>query len=303
LLISIITPCLNRAEFITDAIGSVLRQDHPHVEHLVMDGGSTDGTLQVLGGHPHVQVHSQPDDGIYDALNKGLPLTQGEVVGFLNTDDMYEDGVFGAVAAAFARDPDVDAVVGGASIFTADSMVMEFPAVVPGQLLSRSTVGAPIFNAWFFRRRLLEQLGGFDLRYSYVADRDLLIRMAFADVSFAAIDRPAYRYRMHPGSFTLSGRDSGEEEFMFETRALATDYLRRGELTPEDRRLFKHWHSQIVMEQILTAIHANAFHRAAGYLLGGLRHDPGLSVMFAREVRKRTPGLAGRLFGSAKTPS
>lgn len=298
MLISIITPCLNRAGFITDAVESVQRQDHPHVEHIVMDGGSTDGTLQILGRHPELRVYSDADDGIYDALNKGIPLSRGEVIGFLNTDDMYEPRVFGAVAAAFSDDPRLDAVVGGASIFADGSTLMEFPPVPPGHLLARATTGAPIFNAWFFRRTLLEGMGGFDLRYLYTADRDLLIRMAFEDAAYAGIDRSLYRYRMHPGSFTLSGRESGEEEFMFEARTLAEDYLGRAELAPSARRLFKAWHSQIVMEQILTAVHANAFHRAARYFLAGVRHDLGLSMLLAREAGKRAPAAVRRMFRS-----
>jgi GT2 family glycosyltransferase len=296
MLISIITPCLNRAALIPEAIESVQQQDHP-LEHIVLDGGSTDGTLDILGRYPSLKVDSRADDGIYDALNRGLELSRGAVIGFLNTDDRYEPDILGLVGRAFTSNPDIQAVVGGATIFSDGAIAREFPAVPPGLLLERATVGAPVFNAWFFRRDLLLDIGGFDLRYRFVADRDLLIRMAMRGSPYSHLDRALYHYRMHPGSITLSGRESGEAPYMFETRELAQRYLRSGVLTAAQRRLFKEWHSQIVMEQALAAIHAKGFVRSARYLTTGLRHDPRLSVTIAREFARRAPGEMRRLVG------
>ena len=86
--LSIITPTLNRAHFLEEAIESVRAQDFPDCEHLIVDGGSTDGTLEMLARHPHLRVVSEPDRGLYDALNKGLRLGSGEIVGLLNSDDI-----------------------------------------------------------------------------------------------------------------------------------------------------------------------------------------------------------------------
>src|SRR6266496_4607979 len=159
MLISVVTPCLNRAAFVIQAIDSVQRQGYPHVEHIIVDGGSTDGTLELLVHYPHLVVSSQPDAGVYDALNRGIRLSHGQIIGFLNTDDMYEPDIFGSVAQRFLESPQIDAVVGGASIFVGPSIReaearASFPAVGQGELLVRATHGAPVFNAWFFRRRL-----------------------------------------------------------------------------------------------------------------------------------------------------
>jgi len=296
LIISIITPCLNRVEFIAEAVESVRQQDYPDVEHIVIDGGSTDGTLERLAGYPRLQVHSGPDQGIYDALNKGIHLAQGEVVGFLNSDDLYEPHIFGEIGETFEKNPGVEAVVGGASIFYHDSQLerktlAEFPCVPQHELLARATQGAPIFNAWFFRTRLLDELGGFDAHYRYAADRDLLIRMALRNKSYTSLAQPFYQYRMHPGSYTLSGQESGEAEFMFETRALAEEYLRRKGLSAEQRKCFRVWHSQIGMEQVITAVHKKAFFRAVHYALVGLRQDPGFSWMLVKEFVRRLASL------------
>src|SRR5438132_2481089 len=101
--ISVITPCLNRKNFVEDAIRSVLEQKSPDFEHWIIDGGSTDGTLELLAKYPHLKVLCEKDGGVYDALNKGICLASGEVVGFLNTDDQYAPGTFGLVEATLER--------------------------------------------------------------------------------------------------------------------------------------------------------------------------------------------------------
>lgn len=282
MLISVITPCLNRAGFITEAVESVRLQDHHQVQHVIVDGGSTDGTLEALHAYPDLRVISEPDRGIYDGLNKGIRLAEGEVIGFLNTDDLYEPNVLGSIARAFEEQPGTDAVVGSATVFSGSSDLMDLPAVPSGQLLIRATVGPPVFNAWFFRRALLEEMSGFDLRYRYVSDRELLIRMAFRRISYVTLERKVYRYRMHPGSITLSGTESGEAPYVFEMRGLARSFLASGTLSRAERRTFKAWHNQIVMEQVLAAFHVRAYHRAVRYALGGIRHDPGLSITLAQ---------------------
>jgi glycosyltransferase involved in cell wall biosynthesis len=292
LVISIVTPCLNRVAFVAYAVESVVRQDYPALDHIIMDAGSSDGTLELLRRFPHLRVHSGPDEGIYDGLNKGVRIARGEVIGFLNTDDLYEPGVFESVAQAFEAAPEIDAVVGGASIFREEAggeqtIVASFPCVAPGDLLMRATEGAPIFNAWFFRRRFLEELGGFDIRYLYAADRDLLIRMAFRGASYAGLNRPVYRYRMHPGSYTLSGQDSGEDPFMLETRALAERYLRLSDLGPEARKCLRRWHSQITLDHMWTAWRRRAYRRMFGYMLTGLRHNVAWPWLFAGKAIDR----------------
>jgi len=290
---------LNRVAFVAQAVESVLRQDYPAVEHIIMDAGSSDGTLELLHSFPHLRVHSEPDEGIYDGLNRGVRIARGDIIGFLNTDDLYEPDVFRSVAQAFEAAPEIDAVVGGASIFREDrggdqAVMASFPCVAPGELLMRATEGAPIFNAWFFRRRFLEEFGGLDTHYLYAADRDLLIRMAFRDASYAGLNRPVYRYRMHPGSYTLSGQDSGEDPFMFETRALAERYVRLSGLRPEARKCLRRWHSKITLEHIWTAWRRRAFGRMFGYMLVGLRHNVAWPWLFAgkaidRLIRHESP--------------
>src|SRR5579863_5836011 len=114
--VSVITPCLNGARYIAEAIESVPAQPDTPVEHIVVDGGSTDGTLDILRRYPHVQVISSPDRGMYDALNKGLMLARGEIIGVLNSDDCYAADALAVVRETF-RDQDIAALVGEAVFF------------------------------------------------------------------------------------------------------------------------------------------------------------------------------------------
>src|SRR5690242_19457333 len=104
-LVSIVTPSLNQARWLREAIESVRAQDYPHVEHVVVDGGSTDGTLEILREYDHLRWVSEPDRGQSHALNKGFQLATGEIFGWLNADDAYPPiAVSEAVAALAAGD-------------------------------------------------------------------------------------------------------------------------------------------------------------------------------------------------------
>jgi glycosyltransferase involved in cell wall biosynthesis len=212
LLLSIITPTYNRADYIIDAVESVLAQNYANFEHIVIDGQSKDGTLDVLSRYSHLKVLSEPDRGMYDALNKGLKLAQGEVIGWVNSDDLYAPGAFVDVMALFSANPELEAVSGGALVFSGSkvnpTLIRTIPWIETGELLSRLTQNSPVTNGWFFRRSVFEKVGEFDATCLYSGDRDFLLRMAFAGTSFLPLRKIVYHYRVHPGSFTLSSADS-----------------------------------------------------------------------------------------------
>ena len=90
---------------LVEALASVARQDWPEIEHIVVDGGSTDGTLELVANRPELRLIDGPDQGVYDALNKGIAAATGDVICFLNSDDALEPGALAAAAAAFSEDP------------------------------------------------------------------------------------------------------------------------------------------------------------------------------------------------------
>jgi glycosyltransferase involved in cell wall biosynthesis len=174
LLFSIITVCRNAQRSIDKTIQSVVNQAEffNRTEHLVIDGASTDGTLQVLEQYPHLRVVSEPDSGMYDAMNKGVRLSRGECIGILNADDWYEPGALAAVAEAFRLSPEVALVHGDIRRWNRN-----MPLDVVKSALERglhNTLAMP-FNhpACFVKRELFSHFGGFDhLTYPVFADYD-----------------------------------------------------------------------------------------------------------------------------------
>src|ERR1700691_5804514 len=106
--ISVITPSFNSAKTIRETIESVLEQKYPHTEHIVADGGSTDGTLEILHEYPHLTWFSEKDEGHYHAMNKGIQRSQGTVAAILNADDCYRPGALRKVGEAFQAHSDWD---------------------------------------------------------------------------------------------------------------------------------------------------------------------------------------------------
>lgn len=176
--ISVITPSLNQGRYIRQNILSVLAQDYPDIEHIVVDGGSTDGTLAVLKEYPHLRWISEPDGGQADALNKGLALATGSIIGWLNADDWYEPNIFASVARMFER-PGTQWIVGGITMHyepAGPTVPQASPKISYGALLhDPDIVRQP---PTFFRRALLEQAGAWNAAYHMVMDYDLWLRLA-----------------------------------------------------------------------------------------------------------------------------
>jgi len=197
---SIITVVRNGAATIADTIESVARQRHIEIEHLIIDGASTDGTLQVVERYRDRLAHvvSEPDRGIYDAMNKGIALATGEIVGFLNADDAYAyDEVLSDVSKRF-EDESIDAVYGDlVYVSEADtSRVVRYwrsGDYTAGQFKSGWMPAHPTF---FVRRHIYERLGGFDLSFKLQSDFDLTMRfMEIHRIKTAYLPRILVRMR------------------------------------------------------------------------------------------------------------
>lgn len=214
--LSIITPNLNHGAFLDDAIRSAGMPDgavpgDSGIEHVVVDGGSTDRSHAVVARWPSVRLEVRPDLDSHAAMNHGLTLARGEFIGFLNADDRYEPGILPRVLAAFDAAPGAEAVCGGVRFFRDNGRCGpdgEVELARRGHLdgpaaLLELTFGAPGFNSWFFRTAALRALGGLRTEWRIAADRDLLMRLA-ARGRPARVDGVAYHYRVHDGSRTLN---------------------------------------------------------------------------------------------------
>jgi len=178
--ITVITAVYNNKETITDALESVLSQSYKNVEHIVIDGGSTDGTIEAVRafGDKIEKFVSEPDEGIYDALNKGIALATGDVVGFLNSDDVYaNDRVLEKIARAFQHE-DADSVYGDLNYVKRDDI-----SKVVRHWKSRGFTRHKLLMGWmpphptfYVKRKIYEQYGGFDTSFRIAADYDSILR-------------------------------------------------------------------------------------------------------------------------------
>jgi glycosyltransferase involved in cell wall biosynthesis len=209
--ITVVTPAFNARTTIEETLASVRAQDHSDVEHIVVDGGSTDGTVDVLRATEGVRWVSEPDRGLSHAMNKGIAMATGEIVGELNADDRYRSGALAAVAAAFAASAGVEWVTGRCPIIDADGREIRRPVTAYknallrrysfGLYLTHNFVSAP---ATFFRTDVLREIGGFDERYRISVDYDLQLKLARRGDP-TVLDQDLAEFRMAEGSLSMSG--------------------------------------------------------------------------------------------------
>ncbi len=180
--ISVITVCRNSAHTIRDTLASVRSQSHPDVEHILVDGASTDNTPAVIREFEHVaRLISEPDQGLFDAMNKGIRIATGAVVGILNADDFYpHPGVLARVAAAFEQQ-EIEAVYGDLRYVhpEATGRTVRFWRSGPFHPELFRYGWMPPHPTFFVRRNLYENLGGYDTRLRSAADYELMLRFLY----------------------------------------------------------------------------------------------------------------------------
>ena len=175
---SIITPSYAQGQYLRENIESVLGQGWNDIDHIVVDGGSTDETVKILRSYPHLKWVSEKDDGQADPLNKGLRMASGDIIGWINSDDYYREGALKKVADVFA-DPEVQWVIGDLSLFdeaSGEFVAMKSPLVSWDTLQRNPDIVRQ--QATFFRREFLLQAGGWNKEFFMVMDFDLWVRLA-----------------------------------------------------------------------------------------------------------------------------
>jgi glycosyltransferase involved in cell wall biosynthesis len=222
--ITIITPSFNAAGTIAETLESVRVQAYPGVEHIVVDGGSTDGTVEILETAPDIRYVSESDRGLAHALNKGIAMASGEVVGELNADDLYEPGTLRAVGEAFRDNPGISWLTGYCRIIDGDGVeIRRAVTAYKNALLRRYSAGLYFTHnfisapATFFRRRALEAAGGFDERYRISVDYDLQLRIARRHDPMI-LRRYLASFRMAEGSLSMSGFETQFREHAEQAR-------------------------------------------------------------------------------------
>jgi glycosyltransferase involved in cell wall biosynthesis len=224
-LVSVVTPSYNQGRYIEETIQSVLNQDYFRIEHIVVDGGSTDETLSVLKKYPHLKWVSEPDRGQSHAINKGFQIAKGEIAAWLNSDDTYLPGAVTAAVEALDRSkgryivmgqcPFIDEEGNPTGIFHPSSYRSRMKLIKIWKGLY--SIPQP---AVFFCRELIDELGGLDESLYFAMDYELWLRFS-KKYRFIPINKPLATYRLHEKSKTM---EISEQELLKKTVEISRRY-------------------------------------------------------------------------------
>ncbi|WP_375257996.1 glycosyltransferase family 2 protein [Citreimonas sp.] len=201
LKISVVTAVFNRENTIAEALDSVASQDHPDIEHVVQDGGSTDGTMEIVRARsrPTLLPHSERDGGIYDGINRGIERTTGDVVGLMHSDDLFaHPSVLSWVAEALS-DPDVDGVYGDLDYVAAEDTSRIIRRWRSGEYSPRKLRQGwmPPHPTLYLRRGVFDRMGLYDTSYRIAADYDAMLRyLVRGNLRLAYVPRVFVNMRM-----------------------------------------------------------------------------------------------------------
>lgn len=255
--ISIVTPSFNQGRFLEETILSVLNQGYPNLEYIVVDGGSTDDSVEIIHRYRDRLAWwvSERDRGQVHAINKGLARTTGDIVAYINSDDLYLPGAFSVVVEHFTRRPRCEWLCGDTIMFGGGHETYLVRARVPESAAhALSWAYKAPQPGMFWRRDLVSE--GFDEQWRFDFDHDLYVRLLLAGHKCEHLDVPLAAYRLHAESKTVAEARRFDEEFdrsaeLYEERLTgagrrwcrATRYLRRSYAASEagDRREGARW--------------------------------------------------------------
>jgi len=222
--VSVITVCFNSADTIEHTIRSVCEQQYEQIEHIIIDGGSTDGTQEIVGRHNGriKKFISEPDRGIYDAMNKGLALATGDVVAFLNADDVYSSPtVVGDIVDAMQAER-ADGVYGDLVYVRRHDSRRILRYWHAGEYRQRAFYSGwvPPHPTFFCRAALYRELGGFDPAYRIAGDFELMLRFIEKNhIHVRYIAKPFVRMRIGGRANTVRGMIQGNREIVHAFRS------------------------------------------------------------------------------------
>lgn len=215
LLASIVTPNRNGGQFLGLTIDSVLSQTGCSVEQIIIDGASTDRSLEVIQSYSDRLAYwvSEPDQGMYDAINKGLLKAKGDIIAYLNSDDYYYPGTLNYVTSYFQSNPHVDLIYGDLDIVDEHGRILfrqSYPSFhLPTFLaMGYATIGQP---AAFWRKSLLDKIGLFDNSFKMASDFDFFARAGAAG-HIVHVPKTLAAFRIHQGSMTSRQNDVSKQE-------------------------------------------------------------------------------------------
>ena len=213
--ISVVTPSYNQAEYLEQTIESILGQDYPNLEYIIIDGGSDDGTASIIDKYRDrlAYVVSEPDGGQSNAINKGFARATGDILAWLNSDDVYLPGALKSVADAFDKHPEASVIYGDVDIIDARGRVLKRRRDIPFDFdMTLFGVSAIMQPEVFLRRYVYEAVGGVDESFHMQMDKEWWLRISKAGFRFVHIPVRVAALRWHSVSKSISqGRKNVSE--------------------------------------------------------------------------------------------
>ena len=224
-IISIVTPSYNQGKFIEDTIQSVLIQNYPNFEHIIVDNCSTDGTVEILKKYPHLKWISEPDNGQTDAVNKGFNNATGDIIAYLNSDDQYCPGVFLTVADYFLEQPECKWLCGNVIFTDSKGIVYEKKKPLYSPFILRFASSSIYQPSVFLRRQILDEVGYLREDFHTIMDQEWFCRIA-EHYAPDIIDEDFSIFRWHSESKSSSGPNTSYyKRYLEEKKIIFWHYL------------------------------------------------------------------------------
>jgi glycosyltransferase involved in cell wall biosynthesis len=304
-LVSIITPSYNQGQFLEATLCSVLEQDYPRLEYIVIDGGSTDDSPEILARYTSRLAYweSQPDRGQAHAINKGLQRAHGDFLGWLNSDDVLLPGVVSRAVHVFTQYPEVEVVYGHLERIDANGKLLPTPRLPKdrvdfdlSQVLGECVVNQP---GSFWRRGAMERVGLLDEDLRYSLDYEYWIRLALAGAQFMHLPESVARFRLSSASKTVGQTAvmAQEQLRVLEELASRPDLPARLDWTPEQvRQRLRRTRARYSLQAFYGSLKLRQWKVAGRWLAAALSDDP-MALFERRWLDLAIASLQRRLHG------
>lgn len=300
-LITMMTPVLNGAAFIKKAVDSVLAQNYPHLEYLIIDAGSTDGTLEILKayGDQIILICDAQDVGPYDAYNKALKRARGEIIAMLSADDWLSPHALNKIGRIFALQPDTDMVTLGTQLHFLDKKTGLTRA---GEIFHqryytlnlKTLMEVPLPNSRFVRKKVYEQHGFFkevmeSAAYSFSADLELMLRLSKKNIKNVIFEEPGYHFLVHANSITAGSDWKKKCQGFVGKYEVLKDFINQHPLQQQDvKAVEKNIQRTLVYLSLLNFFHAK-FSLGKDYMKQGIaRYGRQFLIIFLKVSLLRT---------------